>query len=216
MPYVTKEITLPDGRKVKINVWKSVFDGEQIDNTLGRVINGEIDAAVNKASAFASEAKQHANTAGTYAANAAARVTEARQAAMDAQAQADRSAQERARAATEADRAEKAAIRQPYIGDKGTWMVWDTSAGSYRDTGIDARGPTGPIGPAGPQGIQGPQGEQGPQGVSGAVVTVSGLYGFEVSPEGMLSVVYEDGASPPNIELGEDGHLYINIGEETA
>lgn len=212
------------------NYYKSVYTGQQIDNTLGRVINGEIDAAVNKASAFASEAKQHANTAGTYAANAAARVTEARQAVVDARAQADRSAQERARAATEADRAaqetvragseadraEKAAIRQPYIGDKGTWMVWDTSAGSYRDTGIDARGPTGPIGPAGSQGIQGPQGEQGPQGVSGAVVTVSGLYGFEVSPEGMLSVVYEDGALPPDIELGEDGHLYINIGEETA
>ncbi len=78
-------------------------------------------------------------------------------------------------------------------------------------------GPTGPqgspgaAGPAGPQGVQGPRGEQGPQGVAGAVVPLSGFFSLSVDENGMLSVTCADDETPPELELAEDGHLYLTI-----
>lgn len=108
-------------------------------------------------------------------------------------------------AKTQADRAEQAAVNTPYVGDNGTWMHWDKTAGQYIDSGVTATGPRGP------QGIQGGQGPDGPQGVAGTVVAADGFYGFEVSSEGMLTLICADGAQPPDIELAEDGHLYLNL-----
>lgn len=80
------------------------------------------------------------------------------------------------------------------------------------DTGLAGRvGPQGDIGPAGPQGTQGPKGDAGAQGVAGVIVAANGFYGFEVSAEGMLTLICEDGVNPPDIELGADGHLYLNM-----
>ena len=84
--------------------------------------------------------------------------------------------------------------RSPYISDGMTWVVWDTSINSWRDTGIRAegqpgrdgrdgadgapgldgapgkdgsKGEKGDPGEQGPQGPQGPKGEQGIQGPKG-------------------------------------------------
>lgn len=71
------------------------------------------------------------------------------------------------------------------------------------------QGETGPQGPQGLQGIQGPRGEAG---INGVVLSVeTGSYAFEVDEDGHLILVYEDGTTPPNLELGEDGHLYLNL-----
>ena len=94
-------------------------------------------------------------------------------------------------AAESARRAEQAATKNPKISEAGTWLVWDSAAGEYRDTGVNAAGlpgAPGQIGPPGekgdpfvysdftpeqlealrgPQGIQGVQGPQGIQGISG-------------------------------------------------
>ena len=59
---------------------------------------------------------------------------------------------------------------------------------------------------------KGDRGEKGDDGLNAAVIAVeAGVYGFEVDEDGHLILVYEDGSEPPVMELGEDGHLYINL-----
>lgn len=53
------------------------------------------------------------------------------------------------------------AVRTPYVGESLNWMVWDSEAKSYVDSGVGAVGPQGQAGATGPQGPQGPQGETG-------------------------------------------------------
>lgn len=69
--------------------------------------------------------------------------------------------------------------------------------------------PRGEQGEPGPQGQQGIQGPPGPQGPSGVAVAVEGQYAFNIE-NGHL-ILYYTGDSAPDFEIGEDGHLYLNI-----
>lgn len=181
------------------NYYKSVYTGEQIDASLGRIVNGELDRAVDDAQKSAMEA------------------------------------------AASAEAAEAVAVRTPYVGDNGNWVVWDLATKAYKDSGIPARGAigpqgikgdTGPQGPEGKQGVQGRQGEPGPQGLQGeqgpqgdqGPVGPAGPQG----PEGKQGVQGEQGPAGPKgadgvlTELGtgvfamgisEDGHLLVSVNE---
>lgn len=89
--------------------FKSAFSGVQIDNAIGRIVNGEID--------------QLSQNAATSAANAAA-------SEKAASGYADK-------AKTAAEKAETATTNPPIIRD-GTWWCWDFEAGEYADTGVKA------------------------------------------------------------------------------
>lgn len=69
--------------------------------------------------------------------------------------------------------------------------------------------PRGKQGEPGPQGQQGIQGPPGPQGPSGVAVAAEGQYAFNIE-DGHL-ILYYTGDSAPDFEIGEDGHLYLNI-----
>ena len=70
--------------------------------------------------------------------------------------------------------------------------------------------PKGKQGATGPQGAQGIQGPPGPQGISGVAVAADGQYAFNVDENGHL-ILYYTGDVAPDFEIGEDGHLYLNI-----
>ena len=70
--------------------------------------------------------------------------------------------------------------------------------------------PKGEQGATGPQGAQGIQGPPGPQGISGVAVASDGQYAFNVDENGHL-ILYYTGDVAPDFEIGEDGHLYLNI-----
>lgn len=72
------------------------------------------------------------------------------------------------------------------------------------------KGETGQQGAQGPQGPQGIQGPEGPQGISGVAVAADGQYAFNVDENGHLILSYT-GDTAPDFEIGEDGHLYLNI-----
>lgn len=91
-------------------------------------------------------------------------------------------------------------------GDKG-------SKGDKGDRGPQGiRGPIGPQGIMGPQGPAGPVGPQGPQGERGIgfAVETTGSYAFNVDARGHLILSFTGDISP-DFELGEDGHLYVEI-----
>lgn len=69
--------------------------------------------------------------------------------------------------------------------------------------------PRGAQGEPGPQGAQGIQGPPGPQGPSGVAVAAEGQYAFNIE-NGHL-ILYYTGDSAPDFDIGEDGHLYLNI-----
>lgn len=70
--------------------------------------------------------------------------------------------------------------------------------------------PKGKQGATGPQGQQGIQGPPGPQGINGVAVSAEGQYAFNVDENGHL-ILYYTGDVAPDFEIGEDGHLYLNI-----
>lgn len=70
--------------------------------------------------------------------------------------------------------------------------------------------PRGEQGDTGPQGAQGIQGPPGPQGTNGVAVAAEGQYAFNVDENGHL-ILYYTGDTPPDFEIKEDGHLYLNI-----
>lgn len=70
--------------------------------------------------------------------------------------------------------------------------------------------PRGKQGEPGPQGQQGIQGPPGPQGPSGVAVAAEGQYAFNIDENGHL-ILYYTGDVAPDFEIGEDGHLYLNI-----
>lgn len=80
------------------------------------------------------------------------------QAAIDAASEAKKSAET-------AEAAAKVTAHPPQVNEEtGVWQVWDTDAGVYVDTDIQAEGPPGPQGEKGDTGEQGPQGEKGDTG----------------------------------------------------
>lgn len=91
----------------------------------------------------------------------------------------------------------------------------DTGAkGDKGDTGDKGSkgdpGEKGDQGSVGPQGPQGPVGPEGPRGIDGTVVETSGQWAFGVDENGHLYVYYV-GNDEPDLEIGEDGHLYLNL-----
>lgn len=89
--------------------------------------------------------------------------------------------------------------------------------GDRGEKGLDGAqgdpGPQGIQGIQGEQGIPGPQGIQGPpgpQGINGVVVEAEGQIGFSVNEAGHLLVTYS-GDTAPAYDLGEDGHLYLEV-----
>ena len=56
------------------------------------------------------------------------------------------------------------------------------------------------------------RGDHGKDGTNGVVLSVDAdLIAFEIDANGHLILVYEDGSTPPNMELGNDGHLYVVV-----
>jgi len=90
-----------------------------------------------------------------------------------------------------AKRAENASINLPELSGSGTWLVWDSEAKSYVDTGLCAVGPEGRQGEPGPQGKQGEQGSQGEKGDPGV--------------QGPQGIPGEQGPQGPQGERGEQG-----------
>lgn len=139
--------------------------------------------------------------------------------------EADRRTAEAARAQAEAQRAadsraavqaaQAAAQHPPQVGGEGRWMVWDAQAGTYRDTGVAARGPQGEPGERGPQGETGPKGnrgEPGPKGDDGVLLDLeTGVFAMSVSPEGHLLVSVNVQEAAPPLEIDGDGHLIYKI-----
>nr|DAL84768.1 MAG TPA: collagen triple helix repeat protein [Caudoviricetes sp.] len=59
-------------------------------------------------------------------------------------------------------------VNTPYIdAATGNWMVYDTAAKAYNDTGVHAKGDKGDRGEQGIQGVKGDKGDRGEQGVQG-------------------------------------------------
>lgn len=105
--------------------------------------------------------------------------------------------------------AQAAAQHPPQVGAEGRWMVWDSQAGAYRDTELEARGPQGIPGPAG---SQGPRGETGPKGEDGILLELgAGVFAMSVSPEGHLLVSVNAEEAAPPLEIDRNGHLIYKI-----
>ena len=50
------------------------------------------------------------------------------------------------------------------------------------------------------------------RGNNGVVISIDAdRIAFEIDGDGHLILVYEDGSSPPRMELGDDGHLYVVV-----
>lgn len=103
-------------------------------------------------------------------------------------------------AAASAEAAEAVAVRTPYVGDNGNWMVWDLAARAFKDSGVPARGATGAAGPQGAKGDTGPQGPEGKQGPQG----IQGLTGA-TGPQGERGPVGATGPQGPKGETGDAG-----------
>lgn len=240
---------------------KAKFDeaGLAIQDYINKTLipNVVADQATEEARAQA-EAQRQSNEQTRQAAEAARQTAETQRSSAEgqrAQAEQARAAAETQRQSAEAARQTQEAARQaataqavaaaysaadevarntPVIGTRGTWMVWDTMAKAYRDSGVYAQGPqgnqgvvgpqgiqgprgaTGPVGPkgdpgnTGPQGPQGVQGPPGPQGVSGVAVESQGTYAFNVDARGHLILSYT-GEAAPDFSIDGNGHLVLNL-----
>lgn len=80
--------------------------------------------------------------------------------------------------------------------------------GEKGDKGI--QGERGETGTQGVQGVQGVQGNPGRDGINGVAVSTIGCFAFNVTQGGMLQVTYT-GEDAPDIELREDGHIYLTL-----
>lgn len=79
-------------------------------------------------------------------------------------------------AAEAAGCAEAAAIRQPVVGENGSWWAWDAEKGGYADTGQPARGEGVPPGGTAGQVLAKRSGEDGDSGWRNLLV-YEGVYG---------------------------------------
>lgn len=135
--------------------YESIWEGKQIDNTVGKIINGDIDDAADQAKKSASAAAASAVAANKSDVNAAVSASNALE---------------------HANRAEAVSVSTPYISENDTWMVFDKSTGAYIDTGIKAEGKQGPTGEKGEPGPIGQKGPQGPRGEQGKGLDIRGYY----------------------------------------
>ncbi len=120
--------------------------------------NAKTDAQASAAAAYGSataaeNAKTAAQTAKSAAEDAQAAAssakTEAQTAAEDARTLATAAAESAVAAEEAKAAAEFAAVKTPYVGDNGNWMVWDQDTGEFVDSGEKAEGPQGPQGDPG-------------------------------------------------------------------
>lgn len=132
-----------------------------------------LDQAIAQTGAARDEAAAAAQAAQTAADTLGAALTDAQEAVSTAQAA--------------ADKALTAAAHSPKLSTEGTWLVWDSAADSYRDTGLSAAGLPGPQGEPGADGPQGPKGDTGPQGPKGDTGTGINLSGSYESYEALAA-----------------------------
>lgn len=90
--------------------------------------------------------------------------------------------------------------RSPYISDGMTWVVWDTSINSWRDTGIRAEGQPGRDGRDGRDGADGAPGRDGAPGKDGS----KGEKG-DPGPQGIPGEKGEKGDPGPKGDKGDIG-----------
>jgi len=93
------------------------------------------------------------------------------------------------------------------VGNKATITITKKDGTDQEVEILD--GAQGPQGPQGIQGIQGPQGQQGPKGTKGD----SGIVLFNIDSNGHLIATSESADNYENYSIGNDGHLYLEIGE---
>lgn len=104
-------------------------------------------------------------------------------------------------------------------GEGAFWLLIAQKGDTGEQGPTGAKGETGQTGlqgPQGKQGIPGPQGIQGPEGppgINAVAVETAGMVNFSVSEDGHLLCTYT-GNEAPDYYIGEDGHLYLDIGEE--
>ena len=87
------------------------------------------------------------------------------------------------------------AVRTPYVGESLNWMVWDSEAKSYVDSGVGA---------VGPRGETGGTGATGPQGAAGAPATLeSYVVEYMASDSGTNAPSGSWSATVPNVDQGK-------------
>jgi len=193
MPYIDKTVTV-NGIPQKVKIWKSVFNGPQIDESLGRILNGDIDNAEASAQAAAEQAKGYAQSASSSA-------LEAGKAVQTAEA-----AKEGAEAARESIENMTVSARNLPPGSDATADKTAVGGSFHIGFGIPA-GKQGADGPEGRQGIQGPPGRDG---VNGVAVPSAGQWALNVDENGHLILGYT-GDQAPDLSINKDGHLILNI-----
>ena len=87
------------------------------------------------------------------------------------------------------------AVRTPYVGESLNWMVWDSEAKSYVDSGVGA---------VGPRGETGGTGATGPQGAAGAPATLeSYVVEYMASDSGTNAPSGSWNTTVPNVDQGK-------------
>lgn len=87
------------------------------------------------------------------------------------------------------------AVRTPYVGESLNWMVWDSEAESYVDSGVGA---------VGPRGETGGTGATGPQGAAGAPATLENyVVEYMASDSGTNAPSGSWSTTVPNVAQGE-------------
>ena len=87
------------------------------------------------------------------------------------------------------------AVRTPYVGESLNWMVWDSEAESYVDSGVGA---------VGPRGETGGTGATGPQGAAGAPATLeSYVVEYMASDSGTNAPSGSWSTTVPNVDQGK-------------
>ena len=218
MPYVDKTVTI-NGAVQTIKLWKSVFNGPQIDESLGRILSGAIDnaeasatASAQAAAASASQAAQSADRADQAANKAAQAVTET---LADYVTQAEK-AQSSAQYFKEGAEAAKDSIENMTVsagnlppGSDATAVKTAVGDSFNIRFGIP-EGKQGETGPQGEQGIQGAPGPEGPRGINGVAVAADGVYAFNVNEDGDLILSYT-GDDAPDFKINADGNLILTM-----
>lgn len=218
MPYVDKTVTV-NGITQTIKLWKSVFNGPQIDESLSRILSGEIDDAEASAAASA----QAAASSAVQAAQSAARADQAaNQAAQNVtntlenyvtQAESAKTSAEYFKEGAEAarDSIENMTVSAGNLppGSDAT-AVKTAVGGSFNIRFGIPEGKQGATGPEGKQGIQGAPGPEGPRGIDGVAVAADGVYAFNVNADGDLILSYT-GDDAPDFKINTDGNLILTI-----
>lgn len=197
------------------NYYKSAYTGEQIDASLGRIVSGELDKAVNDAQKSAKDAAKSAETAAQVAVQTPYAGDSGNWMVWDNAVNAYKDSGIPARGATGA-KGETGEIGPPGPEGKQGAPGIQGEAGPQGIQGATGPqgvpGPVGPTGPTGPQGSPGPAGPQGPEGPQGAIVDLeTGVFAMQVSDDGHLLVLVNDAQTPPPMAIDDTGHLIYQI-----